>query len=522
LRAFTLRRFPAKLKLPGVSPAPYSSGSCRKLQFPDNSSIEGFVKEGQEAFLNIALVHYHLRPGGVTSVMLRQARALLEAGDSVLAVSGESPAAPEDWAGVPVKVIPGLRYDRYREENSGAGPASASGETASLAETFAGILDGFRPRAVVVHNPLIRKNALLIGALRELVRRGFPLLLQNHDLAEDFRPDVYPDEDYPENCHYAVINSRDHAFLREAGLKAEGLHLLPNEVSPVSATSGLRRISYLYPVRAIRRKNIGEALLLSLFIPEGRVAAISQPPTTERDAVYYGRWKALAGELSLPVQFETGRNVRFEEVLGGAFAVITTSIKEGFGFSFLEPWTAGLAVTGRRIGYVCGDFERNGVNFEGFYGALRLPVCGETSDYPRRFAAKQEEARRALYAAFGAAFAGALPSCCTPAGEELDFGAMDEELQEDFIRKAAASRDLKNAAARANPFLEKFAAWKPDPALVEANRAAVLAAYSREKTASLLREACRAASRPVVQSISRTALLERFLETERLFLTGIA
>lgn len=453
--------------------------------------------------------------------MLRQARALLEAGDSVLAVSGESPAAPDDWTGVPMKVVPGLRYDRYREESAGAVSAPAAETAGALAEVLAGILDGFRPDAVVVHNPLIRKNALLIGALRELVRRGFPLLLQNHDLAEDFRPDVYPSEDYPENCHYAVINSRDQAFLREAGLKAEGLHLLPNEVRPVSATAGLRRISYLYPVRAIRRKNIGEALLLSLFIPEGRVAAISQPPTTERDAGYYGRWKALAGDLSLPVQFETGRNARFEEVLGGAFAVITTSIKEGFGFSFLEPWTAGLAVTGRRIGYVCGDFERNGISFAGFYSALRLPVSGETADYPRRFAAKQEEARRALYAAFGTPFTPPAGTAAVPDGE-LDFGALDEELQEDFIRKAAASRELKNAAASANPFLEKLAAWKPDPVLVEANRAAVLAAYSREKTAALLREACRAASGPVIQSISRAALLERFLEPERLFLTGIA
>jgi hypothetical protein len=51
-------------------------------------------------------------------------------------------------------------------------------------------------------------------------------------------------------------------------------------VAPVAATAGLERNRYLYPVRAIRRKNIGEALLASLFIPKGRTVAVTLPPTT--------------------------------------------------------------------------------------------------------------------------------------------------------------------------------------------------------------------------------------------------
>jgi hypothetical protein len=104
------------------------------------------------------------------------------------------------------------------------------------------------------------------------------LLLQNHDLAEDFRPEVYTEnEEYPANCHYAVINNRDRSFLHRAGLKPEGLHLLPNEVRSISPDPNQARTRYLYPVRAIQRKNIGEALLLSLFIPEGRTVAVTLP-----------------------------------------------------------------------------------------------------------------------------------------------------------------------------------------------------------------------------------------------------
>jgi hypothetical protein len=478
--------------------------------------------------VNIALLHYHLRPGGVTTVMLRQATALLEAGDRVLAVSGENPAAAEDWEGILLALAPGLRYDHHGSAVSGV---------EELAAALTKTLEAFHPDAVVIHNPLIRKNSSLLGAVKALAGLGFPLLLQNHDLAEDFRPDVYPDEEYPENCHYAVINSRDYGYLREAGLKAEGLHLLPNEVRPVTASPGLKKERCLYPVRAIRRKNIGEALLLSLFIAdadrrsgtppvEGRRLAITQGPVTRSDEAVYLRWKALALELGFPVEFEAGQRYSFADLLGSSFTALTTSVKEGFGFSFLEPWTAGLAVTGRRIGYVCRDFEQAGVSFEGFYDALFVPDCGATADYPRRFAAKIEETRRALYAAFGRNDA-APPHGETPSAETagpLDFGALDEELQEDFIRKAAADKGLRDAMEQANPFLKNFASpdSAPRDALVKANRTAVLAAYSQEHAASLLRESCRAASTPVVHAISRGVLLDRFLDPARFFLTGVA
>jgi hypothetical protein len=47
--------------------------------------------------------------------------------------------------------------------------------------------------------------------------------------------------------------------------------------------------------------------------------------------------------------------------MSGARTVLTTSLKEGFGFSFLEPWTAGIPVAGRRLEAVCLDFEDEGV-----------------------------------------------------------------------------------------------------------------------------------------------------------------
>ena len=43
--------------------------------------------------MKIILAHYHLRPGGGSSVVLHEARSLMEAGDEILVMSGEEPAA---------------------------------------------------------------------------------------------------------------------------------------------------------------------------------------------------------------------------------------------------------------------------------------------------------------------------------------------------------------------------------------------------------------------------------------------
>ncbi|MDR2768028.1 MAG: glycosyltransferase [Treponema sp.] len=463
------------------------------------------------------LLHYHLRPGGVTQVMLNQARALLESGAEVFVLSGEAPVYADQWRGVRTEVIPALHYDLRRN----GGDENIQTLAAEIARAIRGRRSG-GPSLLHVHNPLIKKNSLLIGALK-LLSADFPLLLQNHDLAEDFRPDVYMNEEYPANCHYAVINSRDYRFMLESGLKAEGLHLLPNEVQTLGAAPGLAQNRYLYPVRGIRRKNLGEALLLSCFIPGGRTVAVTQPPTTVRDAAVYGRWKKLAAELDLPVEFEIGERLSFSGALGSAFAVITTSVKEGFGFSFLESWTAGIASAGRRIDYVCRDFEENGVRFDSLYDSIKIPAAWAPPDL---FLRKLGETLNAVYASFG----NSMPREKIAAAKkffggaaELDFGVLDEEMQEAALRSVCAASEARRDIAAANPFLDGLAAWVPDLAVIEANRQAVRSAYSRERIGGRLREIYAAVlAAPVTQSISRALLLERYLDPLRVFLTGIA
>jgi hypothetical protein len=477
----------------------------------------------------------------------------MEAGDEVLIISGEAaPGIPRLPGGgeIPLAVVEELGYDRFRSpprdssesqdskesQNSSreaqdssealgavAEPASAGQK---LADGLCAAMEAHWGRAAEifhVHNPLIQKNAALIPALNILNQRGVPLLLQNHDLAEDFRPDVYVEgEGYPVNCHYAVINSRDYAFLHRGGLKLEGLHLIPNEVVPLAATEGLERTRYLYPVRAIRRKNIGEALLISLFIPRGRTIAITLPPTTDQDARIYRLWVDLARELALPVEFEAGVRGDFADLLGSAQAVLTTSVKEGFGFSFLEPWTAGRAVLGRRIEYVCKDFEDAGIAFDSLYGAIKIPM--EYISLPA-LKLKMEQAMIKVYEAFGLeppAYMIRMMDETILSEQTIDFGRLDEEFQTGVIKTLASNATVFRDIAALNPFLAGLGDWRGDEALIAANNGRIHQAYGRERIAGILRDTYRAVlEHPVVQSLSKIQLLELYLDPLRLSLVGV-
>ena len=430
------------------------------------TSPAGVIPYDCETLMRVALIHYHLRRGGVTSVIMNQARALAKAGLELLIIAGE--AAPED-VGFPFALVEELSYDRPGRVRDGA-------EIAAGAEGLAaGIVRAAEERwgrggadIVHVHNPLIQKNSLLIPALKLLGSRGIRLFLQNHDLAEDFRPDVYTgDVGYPADCHYGVINSRDYDFLRRAGLRDEGLHLIPNEVSSLRASPGLERKRYLYPVRAIRRKNIGEALFLSLFIPQGRTVAITLPPS-EKDAAGYRRWTALAGELGLPVEFELGLKYSLADLLGSSVCALSTS---------------GLA-------------------------------------------RKMESAMRRIYGSFGLAAPEELMRALArdlASQSAIDFGRLDEESQEAVIRACHENPPARRRVAALNPLLEALDGWQADESLIEANCRAIEEHYGSGRIMERLLDIYeRVIEHPVKQELSKPALLELYLNPLRLSLVGIS
>jgi hypothetical protein len=454
--------------------------------------------------MRVAFVHYHLRPGGVATVIRRQAEALRGAADTLL-LTGEPPGQP--FPG-PVVHVPALAYDLRRDPHWSAEGLAEAMRRAVLDHWPAGC-DLFH-----VHNPTLAKNRLLLDALRRLGDRGQRLLLQIHDFAEDGRPEVYPRDPYPADCHYAVLNRRDLDLLGRAGLRTEGLHLLPNQVQPPAPPAPRTAWAdhILYPVRAIRRKNIGEALLWSCFLPPGTVLAVTLGPHSPADQGPYRFWQALAGRHRLAVRFEAGRRGDFTRLVQTARFLITTSVNEGFGFAFAEPWPSGKLLWGRRLA-VCDDFAADGLRLDHLYPALQVPTQWLDLGYWRRVWMQAWTHSRT---AFGR------PPDRQPAqarfqslaqARTVDLGLLDERLQAEVVVRCRHSPADRSALVRLNPFLARAGEVPDRRALIRDNAAAVARSYGLEADRRRLLAAYRRSCRAVVQRIDRRQLLDGFLDS---------
>jgi glycosyltransferase involved in cell wall biosynthesis len=481
--------------------------------------------------MQIAILHYHLQTGGVTRVIEQTCRALLEGGHRVVVISGERPSA-ELPDGTRFARVSALSYEERRPRLDDAALADALATAAR--ETL-----GADPDLWHVHNHCLGKNLALPGALGILIRTGRHLLLQPHDFAEDGRPALYQrllaeaaGSDaarlsallYPlaPQVHYAVLNNRDRAFLASTGVPAERLHLLPNPIAvdrPDQTSEshrnpfGERRL-WLYPTRAIRRKNLGELLLWAAVAGSDDLFATTRAPENPQERPRYEAWARLSAELRLPVELAVSeRTADFPALLASAHALVTTSIAEGFGLAFLEPWLLDLPLAGRDLPEITVDFRAAGVDLTGLYDGLMVPV--DWIDQPRL----RQTLERTLADVMQAY--GREPD--TGAGEQLwqalttsgtiDFGRLDEPAQAQVIRRLHGSPDLRRALA---PSVLGTA----DDSTIAGNHQIVRRAYSPTSYGNRLQAIYQLllAETPVaaVAAADAGVLLDCFLQPERL------
>jgi glycosyltransferase involved in cell wall biosynthesis len=493
--------------------------------------------------MRIAIVHFHLQTGGVTRVIQHACEVLAETGHQVLVLAGEPPQAPLG-DGISVAVLPGLGYEERRPRQTPDALAAAMLDAARV-----GL--GATPDLWHVHNHCLGKNLALPGALLRLVRGGHRLLLQPHDFAEDGRPALYrrlrdqlADGDvgrlsallYPlaPQIHYAVLNARDLGFLSSAGVPNTNLHLLANAVSApkpeieaqparaalqsciaTSCSDGERL--WLYPTRAIRRKNLGEFLLWSALGDKQDRFATTQAPQNPQEQARYRRWVDLAVELCLPVTFELGNRVNdFQGLLASSHALVTTSVGEGFGLAFLEPWLSGRPLAGRNLPEITGDFRTNAVRLDTLYERLLVPLAWiDAAAVRSRFA----DALAANAAAYGRelgddALERTWRSAVTDA--HIDMGRLDESAQATVIRHLHA-----NPAARAKMQPETLIA-SDDPEIISANESAIRTNYGLmgygKRLESIYADIIESAPSARLESIDGVMLLDEFLAPERLTL----
>ncbi|MBW1866938.1 MAG: hypothetical protein JRI38_04235 [Deltaproteobacteria bacterium] len=458
--------------------------------------------------MKIAFLHYHLKTGGVTTVLQQQINAVSPACE-VMLLTGEM---PESTGSIETRSIPGIGYDI---------PGGILHDPGQVADAVVNAIFDYWPDGcdiLHVHNPTLAKNRNFLKILKALQGRGITLFLQIHDFAEDGRPQAYfHGEEYPVDCHYGVINSRDYNILLKCGLKKRGLHRVFNTITPLPRKDHRAIAEYvLYPVRAIRRKNIGEALLLSLFLPHGESLQISLPPNSPMDRESYNDWKRFVKTHRLTVGFEAGLQNDFSDLVCHARFLITTSITEGFGFAFLEPWTADKMLWGRRLPDICHDFEKAGINLDHLYSSIRIPLDWIN---PEAFSTRRQSVFRAVCRRFDFHprdddIRQALSVIAT--GGRIDFGLLDEKFQRRVLSLIIENKQARRELIRINPFLAEPGYVKNPDELIRKNRAAVLDTYNEAGyTDNVLGVYRKIIEKPVTHRIDRQLLLRCFMQPNR-------
>jgi hypothetical protein len=453
--------------------------------------------------MRIVFIHYHLKTGGVTTVLKQQLKAIQD-GCETLVITGEPPveAFPFD-----VICVPGIAYSEKSDTNE---------QPEDISQL---ILQAIRSKwrtgcdLIHVHNPLLKKNRQFLKILKSLQQNGLKLFLQLHDFAEDGRPGSYFSEPYIDNCHYGVINSRDYQILIDAGLKSQGLHMIANAVIGIPIKEMSKPVENLavYPIRAIRRKNLGETILLSIFFTKATRLGITLPPNSPVDIKAYQGWKQFSADRHLPVSFDVGLKYDFSELISASQFLLSTSIGEGFGFSFLEPWTAKKILWGRDLPDVTTDFKQKGIRLDHLYAKLRVPL---SSDQRERLSDRWKSCVHDNCRLFDM---NVDPAAVDEAFDQMtadncvDFGLLDESFQKETILKILSDKKVKEWMLEMNPFLRRPGLIHDAETLIEKNRDLIQRHYNQSIYREELMNIYQIVNgRAVEQRIDKNALLRSF------------
>lgn len=440
--------------------------------------------------MRVAIVHYHLRTGGVSRVIELACRALLKRPDiSVVVLAGDVPPYSPIPKLVPVARIAALDYQRTSVPNR-------TDLLHELKKNAYRLLRG-APDIWHLHNHSLGKNLALIEAIVCLAREGCAMLLQIHDFAENQRPDnytlirVYGNGSaiktgallYPSTPRiaYALLNSRDVALLRRTNFLGT-ITLLPNPALRAPITHrlhpqqlGTARL-ITYPCRFIQRKNIAEALLFACTLSEESQIAFAIPPHTLKENCAYQHWSSIAKRFGIPAKFICSRqNISVWDLISASEFLLTTSLEEGFGMIFLECWLFNKPVMGRDIPLVTADFRAAGITLDSLYDFLGIPISllGRRQVYQSLYRHLHKNATAAGITTVGELYEMAIHRALRD--NQIDFGRLAPNFQEHILQLASRS------PLAAQDFLPQFPSTFASQDTIQLNREIVEREYSLEK-----------------------------------------
>ncbi len=326
--------------------------------------------------MHLVIFHYHLLPGGVTQVIVSSVVSMLKyipEITEITLVSGkrdntenvlnriqrEIEKTPGSEKTLHLEIIPRIGY---------ISDNTASPDSKELTEI---LTQKFRNGVWWIHNFHLGKNPVFTRTLIEIAEkfRSIRMVLHIHDFPEcarfeyikklkaHIKGSFYP---ISENVRYAVINPRDRDYLIKAGIPSTRVFLLDN---PVEETQSLpdtfpdRKLDdffartepsyrpghplFIYPVRAIRRKNILEAGLITRLLPNSPNLFVTLPGVSAAEKKYSNLVQSAFSRKLIPGVFASGMkgesaDITFIRQIAASSFILSTSVQEGFGYLFFN------------------------------------------------------------------------------------------------------------------------------------------------------------------------------------------
>lgn len=374
--------------------------------------------------VNYYQLHYHMKHCGAKFVIDNIFEALKTFSNYNLNMLYSEKHSEYSYQGVNSIDVPELDYDDKVFSSKEELEAYAK----KVMEKIKSNLDLDNKCVLHTHNVNLMKSSYLGRAIQllsddQINNPNFKIIMQVHDFAEDNRKHLLElmqnasgslDADYAnklaypvsKNITYCTINSRDKDLLEKIGINNVILfannidcEYLTSEAKPSGLIEEIEKYAHdneyqfdrtryilLSPLKIIKRKNVIETLLILNKLNQNNdewQLLITLDAHSTSDKEYSDAIKRYVKENKLPVVIGFGyslispnkeRTDEYKYNLRDLFeisnCIITTSVLEGFGMSYLEGWVADEPVIGRRLDFIFKDFEANNIELSHFYDKL--------------------------------------------------------------------------------------------------------------------------------------------------------
>jgi len=437
--------------------------------------------------MQLAVLHYHFRPGGVRRVIELGLPALARSGNFTRVTLAAGAAPDAAWralmeaalhpCGVTWCIEPALGYWSELKQ-------PATEVRAAIRETLRRLA---QPGvAFWAHNLSVGRNLLLAQELAALPATT-PLWLHHHDWWWDGRWERWPEIlaqgcttlaeavqatlPLADNVRHFCVNLTD--AQRLTGWTGAEFRFLPNpltvpRVTPeetAAAREFLRRRTgaaswWIYPCRALRRKNLAEALFVQQTLARDAVVVTTGGASSAAEETYYNTLTSSVAAKGWPLHTGIAGHPDCPSVpalITAAETVIVTSLREGFGLPYCEAALLGRPCRARIPHGLETTLRHLSVPFAEQWHTL--PVPAHFYDAARE-AAHVTAGREKLRAVLPAEIHDALRTL-PPPPDEMDFGRLSLAGQLEALSAHNANPRGVRARPLATPAPFTYA-WTPE------------------------------------------------------------